>query len=128
MDTLERDSLVGELLDPQAGRSADRPVHRAHDRRRVRDPTRPDRPPARLSDLDLRLAGCVLRRNGEIVGTGTGAAVLGSPLNALVWLANTLGAHGVTLEAGHTPPVIGRRDHRPRRASRTARTALRMFT
>ncbi|WP_062353059.1 2-keto-4-pentenoate hydratase [Herbidospora yilanensis] len=58
--------------------------------------------PTRLSDVDLRLTGCVLRRNGEIAGTGAGAAVLGSPLNALVWLANTLGAHGVTLEAGHT--------------------------
>jgi 2-keto-4-pentenoate hydratase len=58
--------------------------------------------PARPSGLDLRLAGCVLRRNGEIVATGAGAAVLGSPLNALVWLANTLGERGVTLEAGHT--------------------------
>jgi 2-keto-4-pentenoate hydratase len=27
--------------------------------------------------------------------------VLGSPLNALIWLANTLGEFGVTLEAGH---------------------------
>ncbi|WP_328708788.1 2-keto-4-pentenoate hydratase [Microbispora hainanensis] len=58
--------------------------------------------PARPSDLDLRLTGCVLRRNSEVAGTGAGAAVLGSPLNALVWLANTLGERGVTLEAGHT--------------------------
>jgi 2-keto-4-pentenoate hydratase len=28
-------------------------------------------------------------------------AVLGSPVNALVWLANTLGPLGVTLHAGH---------------------------
>ncbi|MFM7147853.1 MAG: 2-keto-4-pentenoate hydratase, partial [Actinomycetales bacterium] len=28
-------------------------------------------------------------------------AVLGSPLTSLVWLANTVGALGVTLEAGH---------------------------
>ena len=27
--------------------------------------------------------------------------MLGSPLNSLVWLANTVGALGVTLEAGH---------------------------
>lgn len=54
-----------------------------------------------LSQVDLRLAGGVLRRNGEVVGTGAGGAVLGSPLNALAWLANVLGARGVGLEAGH---------------------------
>ena len=27
--------------------------------------------------------------------------MLGSPLNSLVWLANTVGARGITLEAGH---------------------------
>ena len=27
--------------------------------------------------------------------------MLGSPINSLVWLANTVGALGVTLEAGH---------------------------
>jgi len=57
--------------------------------------------PARLGDVDLRLSGCVLHRNGEIVGTGAGGAVLGSPVSSLVWLANTLGARGVALEAGH---------------------------
>jgi 2-keto-4-pentenoate hydratase len=51
--------------------------------------------------FDLALSECVLTRNGEVVGSGTGAAVLGSPVNALVWLANTLGARGVALEAGH---------------------------
>ena len=39
--------------------------------------------------------------NGELVATGAGGAVLGSPLNALVWLANTVGPLGVTLEPGH---------------------------
>jgi 2-keto-4-pentenoate hydratase len=56
--------------------------------------------PVRIADIDLRLAGCVLRRNGEIAGTGAGGAVLGSPINALVWLANVLGSRGVALEAG----------------------------
>ena len=32
--------------------------------------------------------------------TGAGGAVLGSPLTALVWLANTIGARGVVLEEG----------------------------
>ncbi len=57
--------------------------------------------PTALGSMDLRLAGCVLHRNGEVVATGAGGAVLGSPLSSLVWLANTLGARGVTLEAGH---------------------------
>jgi 2-keto-4-pentenoate hydratase len=57
--------------------------------------------PTTLGAVDLRLSGCTLRRNGELVGTGAGGAVLGSPLTSLVWLANTLGARGVALEAGH---------------------------
>lgn len=54
-----------------------------------------------LEKLDIRLVGGVLHRNGELVGSGAGGAVLGSPLNALVWLANVLGHRGVSLEAGH---------------------------
>jgi 2-keto-4-pentenoate hydratase len=57
--------------------------------------------PVRLDDIDLRLAGCVLHINGEVVATGAGGAVLGSPVNSLVWLANTVGPLGMTLEAGH---------------------------
>lgn len=54
----------------------------------------------RIGEIDLRLGGCVLHRNGEIAGTGAGGAVLGSPLNSLAWLANTLGARGEGLQAG----------------------------
>ncbi|MEY2847976.1 MAG: hypothetical protein RI885_641 [Actinomycetota bacterium] len=50
--------------------------------------------------LDLAAVECVFSRNGEVVSAATGAAVLGSPVNALVWLADTLGARGVGLEAG----------------------------
>lgn len=57
--------------------------------------------PVALADVDLRLAGCTLHVNGDLVDTGAGGAVLGSPLNALVWLANTVGPLGVTLEPGH---------------------------
>lgn len=56
--------------------------------------------PTPLPDVDLRLSGCVMTRNGAVAGTGAGGAVLGSPLNSLVWLANTVGARGVALEAG----------------------------
>jgi len=57
--------------------------------------------PTALHKVDLRLAGAVMTRNGFVVGTGAGGAVLGSPLTSLVWLANTVGERGVTLEAGH---------------------------
>ena len=56
--------------------------------------------PVPLSGVDLLLAGCTLHKNGELAGTGAGGAVLGSPLTALVWLANTVGARGVALAAG----------------------------
>ncbi|WP_284620237.1 2-oxopent-4-enoate hydratase [Aquabacterium humicola] len=51
-------------------------------------------------ELDLALAGMVLEKNGEIVSTSTGAAVQGSPVNAVAWLANTLGRLGMALKAG----------------------------
>ncbi len=57
--------------------------------------------PTAMTDVDLRLSGCVLTKNAQIVQTGAGGAVLGSPINSLVWLANTVGARGVVLEAGH---------------------------
>lgn len=57
--------------------------------------------PVRLGDLDLALMGCLLHRDGVLIDTGAGGAVLGSPINALVWLANVLGERGIALEAGH---------------------------
>lgn len=57
--------------------------------------------PTALGAVDLRLAGCNLSKNGELVDTGTGGAVLGDPLIALVWLANKLAEFDTTLEAGH---------------------------
>ncbi|MDZ5460110.1 2-oxopent-4-enoate hydratase [Azohydromonas lata] len=50
--------------------------------------------------LDLALAGMVLRRNGELHATSAGAAVQGSPVNAVAWLANTLGRLGLPFRAG----------------------------
>ena len=48
-----------------------------------------------ISNVDLALCGMVLEKNGEIVVTGAGAATMGHPVNAMVWLANTLGALGI---------------------------------
>lgn len=50
--------------------------------------------------VDLYTCGMVLEKNGEIVATGAGAAAMGHPADAVAWLANTLGARGVALEAG----------------------------
>ncbi len=56
--------------------------------------------PTPLRRFDLRLAGATLRRNGRVVSTGAGAACLGNPINAVVWLANKLGELGEQLYAG----------------------------
>jgi len=50
--------------------------------------------------LDITAAGMVLTKNGELFSTGVGAAVQGSPVNAVVWLANTLGRLGLPFRAG----------------------------
>jgi 2-keto-4-pentenoate hydratase len=56
--------------------------------------------PRRLEDLELLLCGMVMRKNGEIVSLGAGAACLGDPLHAALWLANTMRAAGRALKAG----------------------------
>jgi 2-oxopent-4-enoate/cis-2-oxohex-4-enoate hydratase len=50
--------------------------------------------------VDLVTCGMVLEKNGEIIGTGAGAASLGNPVNAVTWLANKLGSLGITLKPG----------------------------
>jgi 2-oxopent-4-enoate/cis-2-oxohex-4-enoate hydratase len=50
--------------------------------------------------IDLGAVGCIVEKNGELLSTGAGAAALGSPINSIVWLANTLGRYGVPLRAG----------------------------
>ncbi|MBB2913267.1 2-keto-4-pentenoate hydratase [Streptosporangium becharense] len=58
--------------------------------------------PVLLRDVDLRMAGMVIERRGEQVSTGVGAACLGHPLHAAVWLADTLARLGTPLRAGDT--------------------------
>ncbi|GAB3651720.1 2-keto-4-pentenoate hydratase [Actinocorallia lasiicapitis] len=58
--------------------------------------------PVLLKDVDLREAGMVLERRGEQVSTGSGAACLGHPLTAALWLADTLVRLGTPLRAGDT--------------------------
>ncbi|MHA6793681.1 2-keto-4-pentenoate hydratase [Pseudonocardia bannensis] len=54
-----------------------------------------------LTDLDTRLIGMTLTRNGELIDTGAGAAALGDPVAVVAWLANVLGENGIALEPGH---------------------------
>jgi 2-keto-4-pentenoate hydratase len=56
--------------------------------------------PKRIDQVNLKLVGMVLEKNGEIIQTGAGAAVLGHPAAAVAWLANAVGEFGVGLEAG----------------------------
>jgi 2-keto-4-pentenoate hydratase len=58
--------------------------------------------PTKLTDVDLRICGMVMERRGEQVSTGTGAACLGHPLNAALWLADTAVRLGRPLKAGDT--------------------------
>ena len=53
-----------------------------------------------VTHVDLALEGLVYEVNGAIVATNTAAEVLGSPINALAWIANHLGARGLGLRAG----------------------------
>lgn len=50
--------------------------------------------------FDLRWTGAILRKNGEVVATGLGAAVLDDPVMGLVWLARRMGQYGQRIEAG----------------------------
>ena len=53
-----------------------------------------------LLGLDLRTVGMTLEKNGEVVATATGAAVLGNPPQAVAWLANKLAVYGFSLRKG----------------------------
>lgn len=57
--------------------------------------------PQRLADIDIRNVTGRLEVNNEVVETGTSSASMGSPVNAVAWLAATLQDFGVGLEAGH---------------------------
>jgi 2-keto-4-pentenoate hydratase len=50
--------------------------------------------------IDLAAQWVRLEANGVRVQEGSGSAVLGHPLNALLWLVNHLGTRGIDMKAG----------------------------
>jgi 2-keto-4-pentenoate hydratase len=53
-----------------------------------------------IDGIDLRLIGMVLDKDGEVVATGAGAAVLGNPAQAVASLANKLAGYGMSIGKG----------------------------
>jgi 2-oxo-hept-3-ene-1,7-dioate hydratase len=65
--------------------------------------------------IDLRWAGALLYRNGEIEETGLGAGVMDHPAHGIRWICRRFAAHGIGLEPGQillsgsfTRPVVVR--------------------
>lgn len=57
-------------------------------------------PPRRIDEVDLRGCGMLMECRGQPISMGAGAACLGNPLNAAVWLARKMVAIGRPLRAG----------------------------
>lgn len=56
--------------------------------------------PALLADVDLRRMSASLSVNGEIRETGSAAAVMGNPINAVAWLANKMHDFDISMKEG----------------------------
>ena len=50
--------------------------------------------------LDLKQISLVLEKNGAVVSSSSSSLVMGSPVNAVVWLVNALAEYGMPLQRG----------------------------
>lgn len=50
--------------------------------------------------IDLTTCKMTVEKNGKVISSGVGADAMGSPLNCVAWLANTLGQFNIPLKAG----------------------------
>ncbi|MFN2486715.1 MAG: 2-keto-4-pentenoate hydratase [Acidimicrobiia bacterium] len=57
--------------------------------------------PVSPDGINLRTVGCVFIKNGHLVATAAGAAVLDDPAEAIAWFVRKLSARGRHLEAGN---------------------------
>jgi 2-keto-4-pentenoate hydratase len=53
-----------------------------------------------VKSVDMRHMGIVIEKNGEIIDSAAGGAVMGNPAVAVAWLANKVAAYGVKLMPG----------------------------
>ena len=53
-----------------------------------------------VKEIDLRLVGMYLEKNGQVVNSGAGVAVLGHPAASVAWLANKMAEFDISLGAG----------------------------
>jgi 2-keto-4-pentenoate hydratase len=56
--------------------------------------------PAKLTDVDVRRLSASLSINGQVMESGAASAVMGNPINAVVWLANKLHEFDVAMQPG----------------------------
>lgn len=54
----------------------------------------------KIENIDMRLIGMNLEKNGVLVSTGTGAEVWGNPAASVAWLANKLSEFDIELKEG----------------------------
>lgn len=54
----------------------------------------------KIENIDMRLIGMNLEKNGKLVSSGTGAEVWGNPAASVAWLANKLAEFDIELKEG----------------------------
>ncbi|MGG0655894.1 2-keto-4-pentenoate hydratase [Rummeliibacillus pycnus] len=56
--------------------------------------------PTKIEKVDLETLGMVVYRNGELIDCAASSAVMGNPIKAVAWLANSLGNYDIGLHKG----------------------------